>query len=146
MLSEVLSVQKHHGNDSPPSLDHEGANIFPMHTNDHDDDWRDEDAGGEPGRGQAKLPFGSAVRSAASAAVSAAARTAMAVAPEVAPSARKNAVQPLDRSTQHRHRRARWSKEDAGMAESLAAWLKPPAQQQGGQHGSPQIMETEVRD
>ncbi|CAB1098217.1 unnamed protein product [Ectocarpus sp. CCAP 1310/34] len=131
------------GNDSPPSSDHEGANISPMHTNDHDDDWRDEDAGGEPGRGQAKLPFGSAVRSAASAAVSAAARTAMAVAPEVAPPARKNAVQPLHRSTQHRHRRARWSKEDAGMAGSLAAWLKPPAQQQEGQHGSPQIMETE---
>ncbi|CAB1115418.1 unnamed protein product [Ectocarpus sp. CCAP 1310/34] len=27
------------GNDSPPSPDHEGANISPMHTNDHDDDW-----------------------------------------------------------------------------------------------------------
>lgn len=131
------------GNDSPPSSDHEGADTSPMHTNDHDDDWRDEDADGEPGREQAKLPFGSAVRSAASAAVSAAARTTMAVAPEVAPPARKNAVQPLHRSTQHRHRRARWSKEDAGMAGSLEAWLKPPAQQQEGQHGSPQIMETE---
>lgn len=124
------------GNDSPVSSDHEGAEISPMHTNNHDEDWRDED------ESQAKLPFGPAFHSAASAVVSAAARTAMDVALEIAPPVQKKAVQPLHRSTQHRHKQASRRQEEAGMAGLFAAWLKPPAQQQEGQHGSPQSMET----
>ena len=85
---------------------------------DHDEDWRDEDAGAASGGGQATLSF----RSVAAGVSGAAVRSVQSLCPEFAPHPRA-AQPPLSRSTIHRRKKASVEASRPRMAMFMAGWL-----------------------
>lgn len=127
--------------DAPDPL--EESALSPMEVDDdaphddHDEDWRDEDAGAASGGGQATLSFMSAAACVSAAAV----RSAQSLCPEIAPLPRAVQRQP-SRTTVHRRRQASLEAAKTSMRSLMAGWLGTGAEQQS-QQSAPQSLEAQ---